>query len=158
MPRFTSVRITIDRRRAASFSRPPVSGLAPFGPAGSSCCSVESDIGPAIRQARRYKPGRMHQELLARERAGCPIRVAVLGAGGSMGRGLALQCAITPGLRMVAAIDLDVSGAEQSAALQDRPRVLTRSAAETRAALKAGKTVVTSQAADVLAEGRDAVD
>ena len=40
-----------------------------------------------------------------------------MGAGGSMGRGLALQCARTPGVRMVAAIDIDVRRAEQAAEL-----------------------------------------
>src|SRR4051794_14764552 len=100
----------------------------------------------------------MYQELLALERAGCPIRVAILGAGGSMGQGLALQCALTPGIRMVAAIDIDVRRAEQAAELQGRPWTIASSGAETCAALGAGKTVVTSQAASVLAEGREAVD
>ena len=100
----------------------------------------------------------MYQELLALERAGRPIRVAVMGAGGSMGQGLALQCALTPGIRLVAAIDINLAGAEQAAEAQGRPWTITASSAETRAALRAGKTIVTSDAAAVLAEGREAVD
>jgi predicted homoserine dehydrogenase-like protein len=100
----------------------------------------------------------MYQELLALERAGCPIRVAVLGAGGSMGQGLALQCAATPGIRMVAAIDIDVRRAEQAAELHGKPWTVATSGTDTRAALRAGKTIVASDATAVLAEGREAVD
>ena len=75
-----------------------------------------------------------------------------------MGQGLALQCASTPGIRMVAAIDIDVRRAEQAAELHGRPWTIASSGAETRAALRAGKTIVASDAAAVLAEGREAVD
>lgn len=44
-----------------------------------------------------------------------PIRVAVVGAAGSMGRGICLQTKLTPGLKLVAAIDINVEGAEESA-------------------------------------------
>lgn len=82
----------------------------------------------------------MYRELVELERAGNPIRVAVMGAGGSMGQGLALQCGMTPGVRMVAAIDLDLSRAERAAELYG------------------GDTAVTSDALAVLAGGRDSVD
>lgn len=75
-----------------------------------------------------------------------------------MGRGLALQCARTPGVRMVAAIDIDVRRAEQAAELQERPWTVASSAAETRAALRAGKTIVSSDPTAILADGREAVD
>ncbi len=75
-----------------------------------------------------------------------------------MGRGLALQCARTPGVRMIAAIDIDVRRAEQAAELQSRPWTVAGSAAEMRAALKAGKTIVSADPMALLAEGREAVD
>jgi predicted homoserine dehydrogenase-like protein len=100
----------------------------------------------------------VYAELLALERAGSPIRVAVLGAGGSMGQGLALQCGMTPGVRMVAAIDIDLPSAERAAELHGLPWTRASSEAAVRAGLKAGKTVVTSHPAPVLAEGRGAVD
>jgi len=98
----------------------------------------------------------VYQELLEREAR--PVRVAVVGAGGSMGQGLALQCGITPGIRMVAAIDIDLERAERAARLQARPWTRARSATETRAALRAGKTVVASDASAVIADGRESVD
>ncbi len=75
-----------------------------------------------------------------------------------MGRGLALQCARTPGVRMVAAIDIDVGRAEQAAQLQGRPWTVASSGAEVRAAVRAGKTIVSADPKAVLAEGRDVVD
>jgi predicted homoserine dehydrogenase-like protein len=81
-----------------------------------------------------------------------------MGAGGSMGRGLALQCARTPGVRMVAAVDIDVRRAEQAAELQSRPWTVAGSGAEVRAALRAGKTIVSADPMTVLAERREAVD
>jgi predicted homoserine dehydrogenase-like protein len=100
----------------------------------------------------------MFAELVALERAGSPIRVAVLGAGGSMGQGLALQCGMTPGVRMVAAIDIDLPRAERAAELHGRPWTRASSGAAVRAATRAGKTVVTSNCEDVLAQGNGAVD
>ena len=55
----------------------------------------------------------MYQELLSLESEGRPVRVAILGAGGAMGQGLALQVGMTPGMRLVAAIDIDLGGADQ---------------------------------------------
>ena len=100
----------------------------------------------------------MYEDLLAREREGQPIRVAVLGVAGSMGRGLALQLGITPGFRLVAAIDIDVPGAEDAASLNGRPWTTASSEREVAAALRAGKTVVTDDAFPVLAQGRECVD
>ena len=86
------------------------------------------------------------------------MRVAVLGVGGSMGRGLALQLGITPGFRLVAAIDVDIPRAEDAARLHGRPWTNASSEREVEAALRAGKTVVTDDAFPVLAQGRDCVD
>src|SRR5437660_8441995 len=117
--------------------------------------TVRADQTPALPAITRRA---VYQDLVALERAGSPIRVAVMGAGGSMGRGLALQCARTPGVRMVAAIDIDTCGAEQAAELQERPWTTARSGAEVRAAVRTGKTIVSTDATTVLAEGREAVD
>jgi predicted homoserine dehydrogenase-like protein len=100
----------------------------------------------------------VYQELLALEKAGTPIRVAVLGAGGSMGQGLALQCGMTPGIRMVAAIDIDRRRAERAAELHGLSWKSASSEAEVGAALEAGKTVVVSDPSPVLAKGRESVD
>lgn len=100
----------------------------------------------------------VYQALVALERAGCPIRVAVMGAGGSMGRGLALQCACTPGVRMVAAIDIDLRSAQQAAELQGRPWTVASSRADVRSAVRTGKTIVTADPNAVLTEGREVVD
>jgi predicted homoserine dehydrogenase-like protein len=100
----------------------------------------------------------VYDELLALERAGSPVRVAVMGAGGSMGRGLGLQLGMTPGLRMVAAIDVELSRAERAAELHGGPWASASSEAEVRAALRAGKAVVTADPTLVLAEGRESVD
>jgi predicted homoserine dehydrogenase-like protein len=95
---------------------------------------------------------------LALEKAGTPIRVAVIGAGGSMGQGLAMQFGMTPGIRMVAAIDIDLPRAERAAELQGGPWASASSEAKVRAALRAGTTVVTADPSPVLAAGRDSVD
>jgi predicted homoserine dehydrogenase-like protein len=100
----------------------------------------------------------VYEELLALDRAGSPIRVAVVGAGGSMGQGLALQCGLTPGVRMVAAVDIDVPRAERAAELHGGAWARASSEAETRAALEAGRTVVASDASPLIAAGRTAVD
>ncbi|MEA2440026.1 MAG: hypothetical protein QOH76_1450 [Thermoleophilaceae bacterium] len=75
-----------------------------------------------------------------------------------MGRGLALQCGMTPGIRLVAAVDIDLPRAERAAELHGRPWTTPSSEAAVGVALKAGKAVVTSDPAPVLAEGRGAVD
>jgi predicted homoserine dehydrogenase-like protein len=100
----------------------------------------------------------MYQELLKREREGRPVRVAVLGAGGSMGRGLALQIGITPGLRLVAAVDIDLPRAERSAELHGSPWTRVSSEADARAALESGRTVVADDVSWILAQGRESVD
>ena len=100
----------------------------------------------------------MYEELLALERGGRPIRVAVVGAGGSMGQGLALQCGLTPGVRMVAAVDIDLPRAERAAELHGDPWTNASADTDVRAALAAGQTVVTSDPSALLAAGREAVD
>lgn len=56
------------------------------------------------------------QALRERARAGQPIRVAVVGAG-SMGAGIAQQVGATPGMTLVAVVDVDLSRAAAAAAL-----------------------------------------
>src|SRR3954465_13435664 len=119
---------------------------------------TETCGSPGIAAKLAPTVGAVYAELLALERAGSPIRVAVLGAGGSMGQGLALQGGLTPGIRLVAAVDIDLPRAERAAELHGRPWTNPSSEAAVGVALKAGKTVVTSDAAPVLAEGRGAVD
>jgi predicted homoserine dehydrogenase-like protein len=63
-----------------------------------------------------------------------------------MGRGLALQCAMTPGIRLVAAIDIDPARAEEAAGLYRR------------AAPDARPVAVASDPTPILSSGRDAVD
>lgn len=57
----------------------------------------------------------MINELRKLDSKNCPIRVAVVGAAGSMGKGICLQTRLTPGLKLVAAIDINAEGAEESA-------------------------------------------
>src|ERR1035438_484596 len=99
-----------------------------------------------------------YSELLKREQDGCPIRVAVVGAGGAMGLGIALQLGKTPGVRMVAAIDVDLAQANRAAQLHGRDWARAGSRHEISAALGAGRTVVTDDAFGVLADGCEAVD
>lgn len=100
----------------------------------------------------------MYQDLLKLEREGRPIRVAVLGAGGSMGQGLALQIGMTPGMRLVAAIDVDLRRAERAAGLHGERWTRASSEAEVRRALEGEETLVIEEASPVLARGRDWVD
>lgn len=60
----------------------------------------------------------MLRELRERKRAGQPIRVALLGAG-SMGLGIAYQVSRTPGMELVAAIDVDPAAVRRAASLVD---------------------------------------
>jgi len=69
----------------------------------------------------------MINELRKLESRHQPIRVAVVGAGGSMGKGICLQTRLTPGLRLVAAIDIDIKGAEEAARLSGHSGVLFNS-------------------------------
>jgi predicted homoserine dehydrogenase-like protein len=75
-----------------------------------------------------------------------------------MGQGLALQFGMTPGIRMVAAIDTDLPRAERAAELHGRPWSRAASEVPVRRGLMAGRTVVTDDPSAVLAEGRDSVD
>ncbi len=100
----------------------------------------------------------MYEELKQREADGRPIRVAVVGAGGSMGQGVALQLGMTPGMRMVASIDVDLDRARRAAELHGGTWEVATSAAEAGRALRAGRPVVCPDAFSVLAHGRDAMD
>jgi threonine dehydrogenase-like Zn-dependent dehydrogenase len=95
-----------------------------------------------------------YQELVRREAEGRPIRVAVVGSGGSMGQRAALQLGKTPGMRMVASVDMDLGRAERAAELQGREWVLAAKPDEVALALRAGRTVVTNDAFAVMAGGR----
>ena len=75
-----------------------------------------------------------------------------------MGQGLALQIGMTPGMRLVAAIDLDLPRAERAARLHGQPWKRASSEAEVGRALDGGETLVVEDARAVLARGRDAVD
>jgi len=66
----------------------------------------------------------MYETLKKLETEKRPIRVAVVGAGGSMGKGICLQTKLTPGLQLVAAIDIDIETAEEAANLSGYPEVL----------------------------------
>ena len=100
----------------------------------------------------------MYRELLALEERGAPVRVAVVGAGGSMGLGVSLQLGKSPGLRLAAAVDVDVARATQAATLSGRPWTLASTDAEVTRALRNGSTVVTADIFPLLARGREAVD
>jgi len=69
----------------------------------------------------------MINELRKLESGHRPIRIAVVGAGGSMGKGICLQTKLTPGLRLVAAIDINIEGAEEAARLSGHSGVLFNS-------------------------------
>jgi predicted homoserine dehydrogenase-like protein len=100
----------------------------------------------------------MYRELLELEARKTPLRVAVVGAGGAMGLGLGLQLGKVPGLRMVAAVDVDLERASRAAELQGRPWTLAASEQEVSRALRDGKTVVAADLFPILARGREAVD
>ena len=78
--------------------------------------------------------------------------LAVVGIG-SMGRGLAYQAGITPGVRCDALADIDLDRPIQWAAFLNRPCRVVRSAAEADAAIGAGSIAITDNAA-VLADCR----
>lgn len=99
-----------------------------------------------------------YTDLVKREEEGRPIRVAVVGAGGAMGLGIALQLGKTPGVRMVAAIDVDLTQAKRAAELHGRDWLVAGTTQEIAPALCAGRTVVTDDAFAVLADGRETVD
>lgn len=69
----------------------------------------------------------MYERLKKLEAERNPIRVAVVGAGGSMGKGICLQTKLTPGLQLVAAVDINIETAEEAASLSGYPEVLFNS-------------------------------
>lgn len=69
----------------------------------------------------------MYQELKKLQKENKPIRIAVVGAGGSMGKGICLQTKLTPGLKLVAAIDINIDAAEEAAKLSGHSGVLINS-------------------------------
>lgn len=99
-----------------------------------------------------------YEELARLEAEGRQLRIAVVGAGGSMGQGVALQIGRTPGMRMVAAIDVDLARAQRAAELHGSDWTLANTDSEVARALHAGQVVVTVDAFAVMAHGREAVD
>jgi predicted homoserine dehydrogenase-like protein len=75
-----------------------------------------------------------------------------------MGQGVALQIGKTPGIRMVAAVDVDLARAQRAAELHGRDWVLAGTAKEISGAIQTGRTVVTADAFAVMSTGREAVD
>lgn len=69
----------------------------------------------------------MYQTLKRLQEKDKPIRVAIVGAGGSMGKGICLQTQLTPGLKLVAAIDININEAEKAAELSGHSGVLFNS-------------------------------
>jgi len=69
----------------------------------------------------------MYQKLLELQRKKQPIKIGVVGAGGSMGKGICLQTKLTPGLQLVAAIDINTETAEEAARLSGYSGVLFNS-------------------------------
>ncbi len=100
----------------------------------------------------------MYERLLRREAEQTPIRVAVVGAGGSMGHGVSLRLGKTPGVRMLAAVDVDVARAVRAAELHGRAWTVVTSPSEYAAALHGGQTVVSADIFPLLERGREAID
>lgn len=100
----------------------------------------------------------MYRELNSLASQGNPIRVAVTGAGGFMGRGICLQLGITPGFRLVAAVDVDLPHASEAARLYGAPWVETTSGATISRVLAQGRTVVTDDFFALLEHAQDEID
>jgi len=100
----------------------------------------------------------MYEQLTHLERTGRPLRVALTGASGRMGQGIALQIGKTPGMRLIAAVGRDLNRASRAAELHGRPWTLARTEAAMRTALRSGDTIVTDDASSLLDWGRDVVD
>ena len=98
----------------------------------------------------------MYQELLDLERNGSPIRVAVVGAGGAMGRGVCLQMALTPGLRLIAAADIRLSEASRAAKLYRD--ALSRRGRLAGGRAFAGDPLVTDDLRPLISDGRSSFD
>jgi len=94
-----------------------------------------------------------------------PIRVAIVGVG-AMGRGLAYQMSITPGLECVALADIHVERALDSARWLRRDHAVVASAAEASAALARGRMALCEDGAllaacdgiDVLVDASSAIE
>lgn len=100
----------------------------------------------------------MYEQLLQLEREGRALRVALVGASGRMGQGIARQIGKTPGMRLVAAIGRDLGRTARAADLHGRPWKLARREGEMLTALRLGETVVTDDARGLLDAGREFVD
>ena len=99
-----------------------------------------------------------YTDLARRQAEARPIRVALVGAGGSMGQGVALQLGKTPGMRLVASVDVDLPRAKRAAELHGSDWVGAGTEEEITQALRAGRTVVTNDAFAVMKHGREFVD
>jgi len=100
----------------------------------------------------------MYEQLMQLEQAGRPLRIALTGASGRMGHGVAQQIGKTPGMRLVAAVGRDLDRAGQAADLHGRPWTRARTETEILRALRSDVTVVTDDALALLDGGREAVD
>ncbi|MGF1612436.1 MAG: NAD(P)H-dependent oxidoreductase [Gammaproteobacteria bacterium] len=100
----------------------------------------------------------MYRELVSLASQGKPIRVAVTGAGGFMGRGICLQLGITPGFRLVAAVDVDQSQAAEAARLYGAPWIEATSKAGIAQALAHDRTVVTDDFFALLDQTQNPID
>ena len=93
-----------------------------------------------------------------------PIRVGILGSG-AMGKGLAYQCSITPGMKCVALADIVVTKAANSAQAIGQPHQIVESSEEMHDAINQdllavsadGLLVATCEAVDVLVEASSAI-
>lgn len=103
----------------------------------------------------------MKERLAAREK---PIACAVVGIG-SIGKGLAYQCHITPGFALLAIADIDLQKAIDAAEWMGRPYQVVETEAARDAAIASGKLAVAGDGslisdcagADVLIEASNAV-
>lgn len=75
-----------------------------------------------------------------------------------MGQGIALQLGKAPGMRLLAAVDRNLSGAIRAAELHGHPWVIPSSHTAMARALRDGKTIVTDDVFPLLARGQDAAD
>jgi len=68
----------------------------------------------------------MYEDLKQLEAEGKPIRVVVVGAAGSMGKGICLQTRLTSGLKLVGAVDTNEKGLAKAVELAKGPEVATK--------------------------------
>lgn len=66
--------------------------------------------------------GALRRDLVEHEASGSPVRVAVVGAGGAMGRGVCLQLGVSPGLELAAAVDVHGPSAEAARDMYEQAR------------------------------------